>query len=48
MRLTLEVLDNELPFLLKILRNFNSVNVKEKFTEEELDELYCISLYENS
>lgn len=48
MQLTLEVKDNEVPFLLKILRNFNFVNVKEKFSEEELDELYCISLYENS
>jgi hypothetical protein len=48
MQLTLEVKDNEVPFLLKILRNFNFVNVKEKFSEEELDELYCISLYESS
>lgn len=48
MQLTLEVKDNEVPFFLKILRNFNFVNVKEKFTEEELDELYCTSLYENS
>jgi hypothetical protein len=48
MQLTLEVQDNEVPFLLKILRNFNFVNVKEQFTEDELDELYCISLYENA
>ena len=48
MQLTLEVKDDEVPFLLKILRNFNFVNVKEKFSEEELDELYCISLYESS
>lgn len=48
MQLTLEVKDKEVPFLLKILRNFNFVNVKEKFSEEELDELYCISLYENT
>ena len=48
MQLTLEVKDKEVPFLLKILRNFNFVNVKEQFSEEELDELYCISLYEDS
>ena len=48
MQLTLEVKDKEVPFLLKILRNFNFVNIKEQFSEEELDELYCISLYEDS
>jgi hypothetical protein len=48
MQLILEVEDSKAPFLLELLKNFDFVHVEKTISEEELDDLYCEKLYEES